>query len=470
MSESYSRQSANSLVVEIAGLCASDSLSEDGLREIIERHGLTNNNNNIHVSDHRFLIVACYNEKVTDGIIRSLLEYFPDAVSTTTDGYTPLHAALCNKNVTRNIIQLLIDAAPESVFRVDNTGCMPLHFLCMNKEVDEITAIEILKVLIEKSPGESIRHAATDGFLPLHHACGSRCPEFCRVLLEAYPGSEQIASPIGMMPLHIYPIHLAIISSNQRNNPTAAVEIVKFLLDCDANVKLQKFKRKWSLLQFACFQECNDSNIEAALGIIKVIYDAYPAAIENNEITSNIHRYHQQVQAFINGELVYSRQAKDHHLMTTPDENGQLPLHIALPSNVRLGSITLLVTGSPPAVQIPDNSGALPLHLACQHHESASVVQYLLGLDTTTLGNVDREGNTALHYACCGAKYDTIALLLENYDAVSVSTRNSQKKLPIDLLWESNEVLDRESVEYTESIFRLLRAYPETIMNCNANM
>jgi hypothetical protein len=73
-----------------------------------------------------------------------------------------------------------------------------------------------------------------------------------------------------------------------------------------------------------------------------------------------------------------------------------------------------------------------------------------------------REGNTALHYACLGAKYETITLLLEKYDAISVSKRNTHKKLPIDLLWESNEVLDREGVEYTESVFR----YPETIMNC----
>ena len=51
---------------------------------------------------------------------------------------------------------------------------------------------------------------------------------------------------------------------------------------------------------------------------------------------------------------------------------------------------------------------------------------------------------------------------MDKYDAVSVSKRNAQKKLPIDLLWESNEILDRESVEYTESVFRLLKAYPET--------
>eukprot|EP00985_Skeletonema_marinoi_P025805 scaffold19308_cov75-Skeletonema_marinoi.AAC.1 len=181
--------------------------------------------------------------------------------------------------------------------------------------------------------------------------------------------------------------------------------------------------------------EYNDANIEAALEVIKAMY-------------SNIYDRHtvatrvQEVQVFVTRQLAYSRLAKDHRLMTTPDGNGQLPLHTALQSNATLGSIKLLVKGNPPAVQSPDNNGSLPLHIAY----------------TVTLDAVDHSNNTALNYACRGAKHETITLLMDKYDAVSVSKRNAQKKLPIDLLWESNEVLDRESVEYMESVFRLLKA------------
>jgi len=238
---------------------------------------------------------------------------------------------------------------------------------------------------------------------------------------------------------------------------------VKYLLDCDPNVTLQVDRERLSLLHFAC--QAYSSNTEAGIQVIGVIYDARPEAIEDDQITSNIHRFDQEVRTFINGELVYSHQARNHRLMMTPNEMGQLPLHTALQNNVRLGSIKLLVKGNPSAMRTFNNSGAIPLHVACQHHESAGVIQYLVELDTTTLETVDRDGNTALHYACRGAKYDTIALLLDKYDAVSVSKRNAHKKFPIDLLLESNEVLGRESVEYTESIFRLLRAYPETVMN-----
>jgi ankyrin repeat protein len=332
-------------------------------------------------------------------------------------------------------------------------------------------------VLIEKYPG-SERIADNWGKMPLHFACGYNSVATVEYLYKLHPGAIYHITTSGG-----YPIHYAINRLSKKDNQAAAMDIVKLLLDCDPNVKLQKFEETMSLLHYACLEEYNDSNIEAGIQIIKVIYDAHPEAIEDNEITSNVHDYHQQVQAFINSQLVYSRQASDHRLMTTPNEKGQLPLHTALQNNVRLGSIKLLVKGNPSAIRNFDRRGVIPLHVACQHHDSASVIQYLLSLCEITLDAVDREGNAAIHHACLGAKHDTIALLLEKYDAMSVSKHNANKKLPIDLLWESDEVedresieytesvfrllevLDRESVQYTESIFRLLKAYPKTVMN-----
>ena len=106
----------------------------------------------------------------------------------------------------------------------------------------------------------------------------------------------------------------------------------------------------------------------------------------------------------------------------------------------------------------------MPLHVACQHHETPAVVEYLIGLGEDTLDAMDKEGNTALHYACRGAKHATITLLLEKYGAASVSKLNAHNQLPIDLLFESEAVIDRGGTEYTESIYRLIRAHPETVM------
>ena len=78
--------------------------------------------------------------------------------------------------------------------------------------------------------------------------------------------------------------------------------------------------------------------------------------------------------------------------------------------------------------------------------------------------------NTLLHFACRGANHAVIGFLSEKYDAAFVSTRNSHKQLPIDILFESEAVSDREGIEYMESIYRLIRANPETLMGCDMNM
>ena len=501
-SEDSSEQSAKSLSGELFDFCQSDSLSEKGLREIIERrHGFTPNDKleltpNYNDELHRnSLHIACLNERVTEGIIRCLLEYFPAAATVATDiqGYTPLHFACFNPNVTLNIIQLIIKAAPDSVRIKDKYGWTPLHALCAIRMVDKATEIQILKLLIEKCP-EAARHADTmyvPGRLPIHLAAETKSPEFCSLLIEAYPGSERISCfSDGHLPLHCacarntvdvveylcklypeaihratpngsYPIHSAI----DYKNGLAALNSMQFLLDYDPNVKLQKHRGR-CLLLYACVKNYSKTiKIEAVLEVIKLLFDAHPEDIEDNAITSNIQHYQQEVQTFINSQLIYARQAKDRRLLMTPDDKGQLPLHAALQNNATLGSIKLLVKGNPDAVRSSDNNGTLPLHMACEHCDSTAVIQYLLvGLDATTLNAVDKKGETALHYACRGANYDAIGLLIEKYAAVSVSKQNAYKKLPIELLWESNAVEDRESLGYAESIFRLLKSYPEMFM------
>ena len=231
-----------SLSDELLEFCNSDSLSEEGVCEIIECHQTPHDVNN-----YQFFRGACSNKRVNEGIIRYLLEYFRAAASSIDEnGLSPLHIACDNPNITLKIVQLLIDAAPDSVRSVDNYGRLPLHHLCKNE--DDRKAMQILKLLIEKQP-EAIRHADNDGDLPIHNAAwGGRSPEFCRMLIESYPGSERITDGNGLLPLYLacanntvatveylyklypdainhatiqgwYPIHIAIAGLNQQRQP-----------------------------------------------------------------------------------------------------------------------------------------------------------------------------------------------------------------------------------------------------------
>ncbi len=494
---SEDNQSIDAMVEELLAFCESDSLSEDGLREVIERYGAPKNPN---ITDYGFFHEACVNEGVTEGILRLLLDYFPDAASFFgSDEDVPLHMMCCNKNVTLGMVKLLIDAFPKSLLRADNDGCVPVHFLCSNQEIDEEAGLEILKFLLERCP-ESVRHATDKGSLPLHFAAANLSPEFCRLLIEAYPESEWMTNNNDALPFHLaclnntvatvkylhqiypesismaddsglYPIHFVMDGLERREGdaPEVAVEVVKFLLECNPKVASQKHQEKFPFY-FFCDEATSDNTpmLNAYLKVLQMLYDAYPEAIE--EVRWMLRSsFCEEVQTFINTQLTYARQAGDHTIMTTPDENGQLPLHRALRDNVTLGSIKLLVKGNPSATRNFDNRGMIPLHLACQHHHSPSVVEYMIDLRSSALEMEDRWQNTLLHFACRGANHVMIAFLLEKYDAAFVSTRNSSKQLPIDLLFDSNAVSDREGIEYMESIYRLIKAYPETLMT-NINM
>jgi hypothetical protein len=85
------------------------------------------------------VLYGVLNEKVTEGIIRYILECFPDAASAAFNNRcTSLHVACWNKNVTLNlnIVQLLIDDAPNSILTASNVGLLTLHHF-QNKNVDE---------------------------------------------------------------------------------------------------------------------------------------------------------------------------------------------------------------------------------------------------------------------------------------------------------------------------------------------
>ena len=163
----------------------------------------------------------------------------------------------------------------------DSRGHLPLHLLCGNPHQDETTAMAILSLLLKKHP-ESIQHVNNKGLLPIHVAAfNKKSPEFFRVLIEAYPGSERIPTNRGVRPMHcacisntvdtveylynlypdavdhatpdsFYPIDAAIRSVIDRAaNPGAAADI-EFLLDCDPRVKCQKSRGIRPTLLLAC--------------------------------------------------------------------------------------------------------------------------------------------------------------------------------------------------------------------------
>ena len=126
------------------------------------------------------------NERVTADIVQLLLQNFPGAAGGPDEKEfqpIPLHVACWNRNATVEIISLLIDAFPQSVFKRSIDGGMPLHYLCCGDCAD---SMNVLRLLLETYP-EAVGHPNQADMLPLHLACmGSKSDEFCQVLADAY--------------------------------------------------------------------------------------------------------------------------------------------------------------------------------------------------------------------------------------------------------------------------------------------
>jgi len=200
--------------------------------------------------------------------------------------------------------------------------------------------------------------------------------------------------------------------------------------------------------------------------VVKTLYDAFPQAIHlrnyNGQGSSPLAYRDEPIISFLETQNEYAQKTNDTKAMMTPDENGWLPLHHALKDNAPLGSIKLLVKGNPSAIRIVDYNLAFPLHISCQF-SSVKVVRHLVELDSRVpVGHLDTNKDSILHYACRGGNLGVIRYLVDSYGSL-VSDINADNKLPFHLLIECEDEQVRESPEFTEVCFQLIRAHPETV-------
>jgi len=285
-------------------------------------------------------------------------------------------------------------------------------------------------------------------------------------LLEVYPEGINVRDGFGYLPIH-------------RAAAEGSVDSLELLLmhDPDTATREVSHQRTWHHrlpLHIAC--QRND------LMEVQVLYDVYPDAFHKSDRQGKTPldlareksplrhsmgaSYHDAIINFIQTQLAYSNQAQDTNLLSTPDQNGRLPLHRALKDGAPLGSIKLLLRGNLSAIRVPDNNMTFPIHLACEFC-SAKVVRYLIELDDVPVNLLDTNKDSILHYACRGAKLDVVQYLLTNHTSLVPSAMvNTQNELPIHVLCEAGkDKVDCESSECIATIWQMLLANPEALVS-----
>jgi ankyrin repeat protein len=408
------------------------------------------------------------NESVAVEILDLLLERCPElAKQSCTDGYLPYQYAI--RRQSPDFCCKLMAAFPEAIHHEYDSKPMLWYLLLLaSPAVENRVAQAMLEMLVGNHP-DLIRRFRRKGESPLHivaRAKISRSAELCGLLIEALPelvdtftlpdeGGVGLLQPLhiacvegnlpvvkcildmypnaifGQTSLHgIFPIHVAAMALARDNFSQGAVGVINFLLTVDASVASQTYSEVNGLemtpLRLACLNT-DASNSSVGLQVIKLLHNARPEAIYTLGDLPVI----AEVANFIDPQLHYARIARDLQLVTTPDEDGNLPIHLALyDDRATLGTIKLLLDAN----------------------------------NSTLLTPTHNNGNTLLHEACRLGYYGLIDMLLTLYPTEQVHTQNLLGELPIQVLIESG-VDEPESAEHLSSIFLLLRASPAALMN-----
>ena len=406
-----------------------------------------------------------------------------------------------SKRQTSFVIDFLAKQLPYSLSAQDSQGRNCAHYasassLAMNKIA-----------LIEKKCPESFTVATKGHGCPIHYACthgadvevvGHLLSRFSsRLVTVEHP---YLGSPIACARNFNSFGFLLSVYSTIVNNSSDGTAFHKLMLDDNIKVKNHIIERfiEFSKLEPRTedFQEdiwtkdrkTGTYPLHLVSGVaFRTLIDSVKPEIRSHLLERNVQLLEELIDC-------YPRALEE------VDNRGWLPLHHAVRHNAPLKMIQLLIERYPSGVHVSDKQGSTILHIAFRYDLPYKEVLYLRGklceaaavvvdkngatpahiacrhgapLGKFKLFNVslasswsmqDNSGELPLHKACRGGHLHIIKEIIDIHPP-SVSVRNNQNELPIFILCKRSgkdkEV--RESVEYTETIWKLLLAHPETV-------
>ena len=141
-------------------------------------------------------------------MIRMLVDAYPQSLFDTDDDvrFTPLHAMLNNPNANVNnleIIKYLLEVEPSLIREVDDFGRPPFLVACCNKDI----SVDTIQFLYNTYP-EAIRIPEVNGYLPIHEVCHNRelgevaSMDILRFMLNIDPTLVREMGDEGCLPIH----------------------------------------------------------------------------------------------------------------------------------------------------------------------------------------------------------------------------------------------------------------------------
>lgn len=153
-------------------------------------------------------------------LIQDVVDAAPDVAGwTDSHGWLPLHHA-CANGASPDVLRALIEAYPNGKITQDSLNRTPLHFYATRNSDHPASMVENVELLCDNGAAE-----LTDkgGMLPMHYACAyGTSSVVLKVLADAYPDSLTAREQKGRTPMH-----LAMVNAHRDASPG----VIKFLLE-----------------------------------------------------------------------------------------------------------------------------------------------------------------------------------------------------------------------------------------------
>ena len=407
-----------------------------------------------------------------------------------------------SKRQTSLVIEFLIEQLPYSLGAQDLQDRNCAHYA-------SASSMAMKKIsLIEKKCPESFRLYSRDHGFPIHYACTNGADiDVILHLVSMLPGTIQSEHPLLGGPLACardlgsFGLLLSIYSKCLSKSVDGTPAFHAILLDDTIKVKYQiinrfiefsqllprtkdfqddlrtKDKRTGTLPLHLVFgggqnfrtvdsddPEIQSFLLETNVQLLKELIDCYPRALEEVDNQGWLPLHH-AVRHNAPLKMIQLLDWRYREGIQVADKQGSTVLHIACRhvSNERVIDYLMNEMGEEGAL-VADNNGFTPVHIACKIGVPFDIFHCLVYRDSRPLSMQDNRGELPLHKACRGGHLHLIKELIEVHPP-SVLVRNHRNELPIFILCKRSGKDDevKESVEYIETIWKLLLAHPETV-------
>jgi ankyrin repeat protein len=166
------------------------------------------------------LHLMCKLNNPPSDLIQDIVDAAPDVAGwTDSHGWLPLHHA-CANGASPDVLRILIDAYPDGKTTQDSLNRTPLHFYATRNSDNLAFMVENVELLCDSGAAELTDRG---GMLPMHYACAyGTSSVVLKVLADAYPDSLTAREQKGRTPMH-----LAMVNAHRDASPG----VIRFLLE-----------------------------------------------------------------------------------------------------------------------------------------------------------------------------------------------------------------------------------------------